>query len=101
MGLPMSNPPQKKPHRDYWRANLSLLAKLLSIWFMVSFGCSILWIDWLDQFSFYGFKLGFWFAHQGAILVFVVLIFVYAWRMKALDRQFDVADSDQHPEKIS
>jgi putative solute:sodium symporter small subunit len=101
MGALMGNPSQKKQHQDYWRATLRLLAKLLSIWFMVSFGCSILWVDWLDQFSFYGFKLGFWFAHQGAILVFVVLIFIYTWRMKALDRQFDVADSDDHPEKIS
>ena len=55
----------------------------------------------LLMYLFYGFKLGFWFAHQGAILVFVVLIFIYTWRMKALDSQFDVADSDDHPEKIS
>ena len=54
---------------NYWRANLGLLAKLLSVWFVVSFGCGILLADWLDQFSFFGFKLGFWFAQQGAIYV--------------------------------
>ncbi|MDE0841249.1 MAG: DUF4212 domain-containing protein [Porticoccaceae bacterium] len=87
--------------RAYWRANLSLLAKLLSVWFLVSFGCSILWVDWLDQFSFFGFQLGFWFAQQGAILVFVVLIFIYAWRMKALDRKFAVDDSEELSEHQS
>jgi len=72
--------------RSYWRANLSLLIKLLSIWFVVSYGCGILLVDWLDQFQFFGFKLGFWFAQQGAIYIFVVLIFVYAWRIKVIER---------------
>ena len=77
---------------DYWRANLRLLAKLLMVWFAVSFGCAILLVDWLDQFSFFGFKLGFWFAQQGAIYVFVALIFIYAWRIQAIERQFGVDD---------
>ena len=78
----------------YWKANLSLLAKLLTIWFGISFGCGILLADWLDQFSFFGFKLGFWFAQQGAIYGFVALIFVYSWRMKVLERQFGVDDEE-------
>ena len=69
----------------YWKANLRLLSALLSVWFMVSFGFGILLVDWLDQFSFFGFKLGFWFAQQGAIYDFIVLIFVYGWRMKKID----------------
>lgn len=81
---------------NYWRANLGLLAKLLSVWFVVSFGCGILLADWLDQFSFFGFKLGFWFAQQGAIYVFVALIFIYSWRMKVLERRFGVDDDEEH-----
>ncbi|MBT3673272.1 MAG: DUF4212 domain-containing protein [Porticoccaceae bacterium] len=81
-------------NKAYWRANISLLTKLLTIWFIVSFGCSIILADWLDQFSLFGFKLGFWFAQQGAIYVFVALIFIYAWRMKIIDRQFGVSDDE-------
>ena len=84
--------------KNYWKANLKLLAKLLVVWFTVSFGCGIILADWLDQFSVFGFKLGFWFAQQGAIYVFVALIFVYARQMKLLDRQFGVGgenDADQ------
>tara|TARA_B110000046_G_scaffold185742_1_gene228990 strand:+ start:302 stop:637 length:336 start_codon:yes stop_codon:yes gene_type:complete len=76
----------------YWQSNLRLLAKLLSVWFLVSFGCGIVLADWLDQFSFFGFKLGFWFAQQGAIYTFVALIFIYCWRMKNLERKFGVDD---------
>ena len=76
--------------RAYWRANLVLLATLLSIWAAVSFGASILLAPWLDAWRLpgTGFPLGFWWAQQGSILVFVVLTFVYAWRMNALDRRF-------------
>jgi putative solute:sodium symporter small subunit len=80
--------------KAYWRANISLLSKLLVVWFVVSFGCGIILVDWLDQFSLFGFKLGFWFAQQGAIYVFVALIFIYAWRMKIIDRQFGVSDDE-------
>lgn len=76
--------------RAYWRQNLKYLSILLGIWFLASFGAGILFVDWLDQFRLGGFKLGFWFAQQGSILVFVVLIFVYVWLMNRLDRQFDV-----------
>lgn len=74
----------------YWQANLRILAGLLAIWFVVSFGFGILLADWLDQFRVAGFKLGFFFAQQGSIYVFVVLIFVYVRLMNRLDRQHDV-----------
>lgn len=76
----------------YWRRNLALMIKLLIVWFAVSFGCGILLVDVLNQFSLGGYKLGFWFAQQGSIYVFVVLIFVYRSRMAALDREFDVEE---------
>jgi len=76
----------------YWKANLRLLAKLLVVWFVVSFGFGILLVDWLNEIQFFGFKLGFWFAQQGSIYVFVVLIFIYARKMRALDRKFGVED---------
>jgi len=75
---------------EYWRANLKLLSILLSIWFLVSFGFGILLVDFLNQFSFFGYKLGFWWAQQGSIYVFVVLIFVYCWRMQRLDKRYRV-----------
>ena len=62
----------------YWRENIRLVISLLAIWAVVSFGCGILLVDILNEFSFMGFKLGFWFAQLGAIYVFVALIFVYA-----------------------
>ena len=73
---------------DYWAANLKLVASLLLIWFFVSFGCGILFADYLDQFTFFGFKLGFWFAQQGSIYVFVILIFIYIHQMQKLDQKF-------------
>jgi len=76
--------------RSYWKRNLRVLLTLLAVWFVVSFGFGILLADWLDQFRVFGFKLGFWFAQQGSIYVFVVLIFVYVGIMNKLDREFDV-----------
>ena len=76
----------------YRRANIKLLKILLSIWFLVSFGFGIVLVDWLDQFSFFGFKLGFWFAQQGSIYVFVILIFIYSWRMNILDKEYNDND---------
>ncbi len=78
----------------YWRANLRYLAGLLAIWFIVSYGCGILFVDELDRIRLGGFKLGFWFAQQGSIYVFVVLIFVYVWLMNRLDRRFHVEDRE-------
>ena len=76
----------------YWKANLKLLATLLVIWFVVSFGFGILFEDALNSIEFFGFKLGFWFAQQGSIYVFVVLIFVYARKMRQLDREHGADD---------
>lgn len=78
--------------KAYWRANLRLLAGLMSVWFFVSFGCGILFRDWLDQFSLGGYPLGFWFAQQGSIYTFIALIFIYVVRMRAIERQYDLDD---------
>mgnify|MGYP001196501649 FL=1 len=74
--------------KQYWSSNLKLVLSLLLIWFTVSFGCGILFADYLDQYTFFGFKLGFWFAQQGSIYIFVILIFIYIHRMKKLDEKF-------------
>jgi len=76
--------------QQYWRKNLKYVSILLTIWFTVSYGFSILFVNQLDQFRFAGFKLGFWFAQQGSIYVFVALIFVYVFLMNRLDRKFGV-----------
>lgn len=75
---------------QYWRTNLKYLIILLSIWFIVSYGFGILLVEPLNRIQFGGFKLGFWFAQQGSIYIFVVLIFVYVYLMNRLDRQYDV-----------
>ncbi len=86
--------PQMSPERarEYWRRNLALMLKLLIIWFVVSFGCGIILVDVLNQVRLGGYKLGFWFAQQGSIYVFVLLIFYYTRRMAALDREFGVEE---------
>ena len=76
--------------RAYWRRNLKYLAILLSIWFLVSYVFGIFLVEPLNRIRLGGFKLGFWFAQQGSIYVFVVLIFVYVRLMNKLDREFDV-----------
>lgn len=78
----------------YWRANLRLMVSLLIVWFTVSFVCGILIVDWLDQFRLFGYRLGFWFSQQGSIYFFVVLIFIYVWRMNRLDRKFGVHEEE-------
>lgn len=82
-------------YRKYWRKNLQYLAVLLCIWFLVSYGCGILLVDVLDRIRIGGFGLGFWFAQQGAIYVFVILIFVYVWLMNRLDRKYDVDEKER------
>lgn len=79
----------------YWRANIRLMLTLLAIWFTVSFGFGIILVDWLNQFSFFGFKFGFWWAQQGSIYVFVGLIFFYTYRMRKIDREYGVSDEDE------
>ena len=76
--------------KAYWKENLSLLFKLLVVWFFMSFGAGILFVDALNNIQFFGFKLGFWFAQQGSIYVFVALIFVYMSKMKAMDKRYGV-----------
>ena len=76
-------------HR-YWRRNLRYVGLLLVVWFLVSLGAGVLFVDQLDRFRIGGFKLGFGFAQQGSIYVFVILIFVYVRLMNRLDREFDV-----------
>ncbi len=76
--------------KEYWKKNLRFLTILLTIWFVVSFGFGILLVDVLDTIRIGGFKLGFWFAQQGSIYVFVALIFVYVRWMNKLDKEFDV-----------
>ena len=76
--------------KEYWMANLRLVALCIAIWFIVSFGFGILLAEPLNGVRLGGYKLGFWFAQQGSIYTFVALIFIYAWRMNKLDRKFDV-----------
>ena len=79
---------KSKKSKDYWMKNLKYLIILLSIWFTVSFGFGVILVDQLNTFQFFGFKLGFWFAQQGSIYVFVILIFVYIYLMNRLDKNF-------------
>ena len=75
--------------KTYWRSNLKILSILLSVWFLVSFGFGILFSDFLDNFKIGGFKLGFWFAQQGSIYFFVILIFIYVYLMNRLDKEYE------------
>lgn len=84
--------------RQYWRKNLQYLGLLLSVWFLVSYGFGILFVEQMDRIRLGGFKLGFWFAQQGSIYVFVVLIFVYVFLMNRLDRRYNV-DEDRGPHR--
>ena len=75
---------------EYWQENIKLVIRLLVIWATVSFGCGILLVDVLNEFAFMGFKLGFWFAQQGAIYVFLVIIFYYRAKANKLDEKYGV-----------
>jgi len=80
----------KEKQKEYWRTNLKYVAVLMSIWFLVSYVCGIFLAEPLNNIRVGGFPVGFWFAQQGSIYVFVVLIFVYVWLMNRLDRRFGV-----------
>lgn len=82
----------KNKAKLYWKENLTYLAILLGIWFLVSFVCGILLVDQLNAIRMGGFKLGFWFAQQGSIYVFVILIFVYVGLMNKLDKKYGLDD---------
>ena len=80
--------------RTYWKSNIKIVSLLLSIWFFISFGCGILFVDFLDQFRLGGFKLGFWFAQQGSMYVFVILIFIYVHLINKLDKKYGFNKKD-------
>ena len=81
----------------YWKKNIRIVMSLLAVWFLVSFGMGILLVDFLDSFRFFGFKFGFWMAQQGSIFCFVILIFVYVYKMNKLDHKYDV---DEKPDNF-
>lgn len=93
--------PQHHAHRPrrqaYWKRNLRLVAGCLLVWFVVSYGFGILLVEPLNRIRLGGFRLGFWFAQQGSIYVFVALIFVYVWLMNRLDRRFEVDEREETP----
>lgn len=82
------------PASQYWKANIRLVLILLAIWFVVSYLFGIILVDQLNAFKIGGVKLGFWFAQQGSIYTFLILIFVYAARMNTLDRKFNVHEDE-------
>ncbi|HAG94063.1 MAG: hypothetical protein CMK83_03120 [Pseudomonadales bacterium] len=82
----------KEDATAYWSANVKLMLTLLAVWFVVSFGFGVILVDVLNQIRIGGYKLGFWFAQQGSIYTFVVLIFVYAKKMGELDRKYGVEE---------
>ena len=88
---------ENKARSAYWRTNLTYVGILLSIWFAVSFGFGIILVEPLNQIQLGGFKLGFWFAQQGSIYVFVVLIFVYVRLMNKLDDSYNFQEPDSEP----
>jgi putative solute:sodium symporter small subunit len=81
---------QQFSRQAYWKRNLRLMAGCLAVWFVVSYLFGIILVDQFNAISIGGYNLGFWFAQQGSMYIFVVLIFFYAWRMNKLDREFDV-----------
>ena len=95
---PMQPPPTDDHLRRYWRENLRYLTVLLLVWFAVSYGAGILFVDELNAYRIGGAKLGFWFAQQGAIYVFVVLIFVYMALMNRLDHKYGLSEDDDEPQ---
>ena len=90
--------PHKNFKTEYWKKNLKYLTILLSIWFVVSYGFSIIFVDLLDKIRIGGFKLGFWFSQHGSIIVFVIIIFVYVRLMNKLDRKFRVQENQANKE---
>ena len=79
-----------KKAQAYWKENITIIIKLLIIWFVVSYGCGILFINQLNTIEISGVKLGFWFAQQGAIYVFILLIFIYVRAMAKIDEKYGV-----------
>lgn len=84
---------KEKKDKSYWFATLRLLGIILAIWATVSFGASIIFVEALNKISIGGYPLGFWFAQQGSIYIFVALIFIYAWLMGRIDKKYDVHEN--------
>ena len=82
-----------KDAHEYWKSNIKIVLSLLAVWFFISYGCGILFVDALDTIRFGGFKLGFWIAQQGSIFVFVILIFIYIDLMDKLDDRYNLESS--------
>ena len=80
-------------NQNYWKKNIRYVLILIAIWFLVSYGFGIFFVETLNKIRIGGFKLGFWFAHQGSIYMFVILIFVYVWLMNRLDKEYGVEES--------
>lgn len=76
--------------QNYWKKNLQYLVILLAVWFLCSYGAGIIFKDALNSVKIGGFKLGFWFAQQGSIYIFIIIIFLYVYLMNNLDKEFDV-----------
>ena len=89
-----TDPSEASSRHAYWQANIRYVLLLLAVWFAVSYGCGILFVDQLNRVRLpgSGFKLGFWFAQQGSIYTFVLLIAVYVWLMNRLDKRFNVQE---------
>ena len=87
------------PSQSYWKSNIRILVTLLAVWFLASFGFGILWSDSLDTIQIGGFKLGFWFAQQGSIYIFVLLIFIYVSLMNRLDKKYQEETSQDLEKK--
>jgi len=90
----MENNSVQENNQQYWRANIKLVLLCLVVWFIVSFGFGILWVDQLNTIRLGGFKLGFWFAQQGSIYVFLGLIIFYVHQVNKLDKKFNVKEKD-------
>ena len=86
---------ESEKNTSYWKANLKIISWLMIVWFLCSFGFGIIFSDTLDQFRIGGFKLGFWFAQQGSIYIFILLVFVYVYLMNKLDKTYtDTEEKD-------
>tara|TARA_B100000686_G_C16339352_1_gene737110 strand:- start:190 stop:501 length:312 start_codon:yes stop_codon:yes gene_type:complete len=85
----------EKNRQAYWRENLRIVTCLMAVWFFVSYGCGILFVEQLNKIELGGFKFGFWMAQQGSIYVFVVLIFIYVRLMNKLDEKYSLNEKDE------
>lgn len=92
MSLKVNDSSSSKSLKAYWKKNLQYLSILLVIWFLVSYGAGILFVNSLNEIQIGGFKLGFWFSQQGSIFAFLIIIFIYIRLMNKLDRDFNVEE---------